>query len=159
MIFIFTGVLFGIVGLSEYDREGVFEPQRKRQWSGSRTSIPGHFIRRDYFSLALILAGHQAALTQVQVTTIEGVIDVAVSLAGLLSRYYAFIFVILGLMILAALQAMPKARDSGNIISLSLLVVLLLLSVPVIRSWCFDPIRADIVFKQGGVFANSRYLQ
>lgn len=155
MIFIFTGALFGIVGLSEYDREGVFEPHRKRQSTSAVFIYIGISLVGVLF-FGVILAGHQAALTQVQVTTIEGVIDVAVSLAALLSRYYAFIFVIFGLMALTALQGTAKVRTSGHILSISVLVVFLLLSVPIIRAWCFDLIRADIVYKQGGVFANSR---
>jgi len=155
MIFIFTWALFGIVGLSEYDREGVFELQRKRHWpTAILLYIAISLVGVIFFGI--ILAGHQAALTRVQVTTIEGVIDVAVSLAALLSRYYAFIFAILGLMSLTALQAIPRTRSSANIISVFVLVVLLLFSVPIIRTWCFDLIRADIVYKQGGVFANSR---
>ena len=35
------------------------------------------------------------------------------------------------------------------------MVVLLLVSIPVIRVGCYDLIRADIIFKQGGVFAKA----
>jgi tetratricopeptide (TPR) repeat protein len=155
MVFVFTWALFGIVGLSEYDRVGVFDSYYKNKWAVTFLTYAGITFAGVFF-FGTILAGHQAALTRIQVTTIEEVIDVAVALSGLLSRYYAFIFGILGLTAFVTLQGLSRPRASGHIISISVLVVLLLLSVPVIRSWCFDLIRADIVYKQGGVFANSR---
>ncbi|MGC9521691.1 MAG: hypothetical protein ACP5HG_07390 [Anaerolineae bacterium] len=154
MIVVFTWALFGVIGLSEFDREGLFEQQRSKRW-------PMAIII--YASLSLVgfrlfgglIAGHQAALTRIQVTTLEQIPDVADTLTDLLGFYYGLIFVVLLLMGWVLMQESRRPRASAGLVSVSVMVVLLLVSIVVVRDFNYNLIRADIIFKQGGAFANS----
>jgi len=157
MIFVFTWVLFGVIGLSELDREGLFGKERGERWVWaillySSVTLLGLLI------FGSVLASLQAQLPQIEVHTAEDVIGVAVTLAGVLGRYYAFIFVILALTAWVLLHESAQAQRWGDPVSFIVLSVLLLLCVPLIRAYDYNLIRADIVFKQGGGFANSRDL-
>ncbi len=156
MIFIFTWILFGVVGLSEYDREGLFKENRGRQgglailiYSG--VSLLGLLISGSN------LAGFHASLPLIQVQTIDDVVNVAMTLGGVLGHYYGLIFVTLvtlALILLSEAKAVPKRWAEP--VSLVVLPILLLVGILVMRSYSYDLIRADIVFKQGSTFANSR---
>ncbi|MBN1876328.1 MAG: hypothetical protein JXA33_19035 [Anaerolineae bacterium] len=154
MIFLFTWVLFGVIGLSELDREGLFDKDRAKRWGISLLT---------YASLAFVgllifggvIAGLQARLTQVQVQTIEDVVGVANQLASLLARYYGLIFILLILIAWSLMYEWHLPRIWGNPISLGALLILLLLGTWAIRKTNYDLIRSDIIYKQGGVFANN----
>ncbi len=156
MIFVFTWILFGVIGLSEYDREGVFGVDSEQR------QIIAAFIYAGVALVGLLLfgslvAGHQASLTRIQVATIEDVVGVAVSLANLLLRYYGLIFTVLIALGLVLFWEEPRLPHTwGHPVSLLVLVVTLLSSVFIIRTTSYNLIRADIVYKQGGVFANNK---
>ena len=156
MIFVFTWMLFGVVGLSEFDRENLFEGDRRQR---------GLLAILIYSGVSLIgllifgsnLAAFHARLPLIQVQTIDDVVGVAMTLAGVLGHYYGLIFVILvGLALVLLGEARSVPKPWGELVSLVVLPVLLLFSVLVICSYSYDLIRADIVFKQGSTFANSR---
>lgn len=161
MIFIFTWALFGVVGLSEYDREGLFDNDRtQRWWIAIAVYATISLIGLLLFGSAL--AGHQARLTQTPVdnTSIEAltrdVVNIANALTELLLRYYRMIFTILVLVALALLWEEPLPRSWGKFWSpIVLLILLIVAGQYVIRPYCYNLIRADIIYKQGGVFAGS----
>ncbi len=158
MIIVFTGVLFGVVGLGEMDGEGRFATER-----GS----PGLSAAAIYFTVVFLgfliygssLAAFHARLPRIQVETIEGVVGVAMRLSKVLGRYYTLIFFV---MITAALFLMGEERENLEAwiepYNLLILPVGLLLGIFLIRNYSYDLIRADVVFKQGNSFANSRDL-
>jgi tetratricopeptide (TPR) repeat protein len=158
MIFLFTWALFGVVGLGEFDREGLFDIQRRSRWLTAIGTYAGVTLV-GLLIFGFLIAGHQASLTTQQVATIDDVVNVADRLANMLGYYYALIFVIVVMMTVVLVRESPQARDSGHLFSYAGLVVLILLSIGIIRTGSYDLIRADIVFKQGGVFANSRKAQ
>ncbi len=156
MIFVFTWVLFGIVGLSEYDRENLFDGDQRRN---------GILAILIYSGLSLIgllafgsnLAAFHARLPLIQVQTIDDVVNVAMTLAGVLGHYYGLIFItliMLAFTLLGEINTIPQRW--GEIVSLIVLPILLLFGILLIRNYSYDLIRADIVFKQGSSFANSR---
>ena len=154
MLFIFTWFLFGLIGLSEFDRESVFGRQRVSRLGISvmvyaGVSLVGLLI------FGSMIAGHQAALTRIQVTTVEQVVEVADELAALLLRYYSLIFTLLVLLGLVLLWESSPPLRWGQPVSLLVGVIGLLASVFIIRTTSYNLIRADIIYKQGGVFANS----
>ena len=163
MIFIFTWVLFGVVGLSEFDREGLFDEERGTRWGASITvyaviSLVGLLI------FGSMLAAHQANLTvagtRINQTSLEslisGIVGIADQLATLMVRYYSLIFVLMALTGLALLWEEPLPRKLGEIWSPLIFVALLVLSVVLLITPAgYNLIRADIIYKQGGVFANS----
>lgn len=157
LIFVFTWVLFGVIGLSELDREGLFGKERGERW-GWAALLYSSVTLLGLLIFGSILASLQAQLPQIEVYTAEDVIGVAVTLAGVLGHYYAFVFVILALTAWALLHESAQSQRWGDPVSFVVLPVLLLLSVPLIRAYDYNLIRADIVFKQGGGFANSREL-
>ncbi len=156
MILVFTWVLFGVVGLSEFDREGLFEQHGESRWPAAIAIYAGISLV-GVLIFGSIIAGHQAALTRIQITSMDQVVDVADTLSGLLGRYYGLIFVLLGLTGWILMREERRPRVSGGIAGLSALV-LLLPGFFVIRDGSYNLIRADIIYKQGSVFANSQVL-
>ncbi len=157
MIFAFTWLLFGVVGLGEFDRESLFEYQRRRRWRDAIILYGGLSLMGSLL-FGGILAGHQAALARMQVVSFEEIVDVAERLTGLLGRYYALIFGVVGGIGWILMAGLRRPRFSASLLGGIGLVVLGLLSVPVIQSWSYNLIRADIIYKQGGGFANSAAL-
>ena len=155
VIFVFTWVLFGLVGIGEYDREGVFEQNRTRRLLISAMTYAGLSLI-GLLIFGSMIAGYQARLTQIQVTTVEEVVGVAETLASMLGQYYGLIFFLLGAIGLILLGEQRLPRDWGKLWTPLVLIVLLLGSVSIIRKTNYDLIRADIVYKQGGSFANQR---
>ncbi|MBN1486502.1 MAG: hypothetical protein JW981_02595 [Anaerolineae bacterium] len=157
MIFLFTWLLFGVVGLSEFDREGLFDRERNKRWLLA-VLIYGGVSLLGLIIFGSIFAGLQARLTTIQPTTITEVVDVAITLAGVLGRYYMLIFFCQFFIALFLVAEERTAQTWGHPLSLIIAVVGILLASVAIRYMNYDLIRADIVYKQGGVFANSRNI-
>jgi tetratricopeptide (TPR) repeat protein len=155
MIFVFTWVLYGVIGLGELDREGVFDVQRDRRWPKAIAVYAGVSLV-GFLIFGGFIAGHQASLTRTQVTTVEELVDVGVSLAGLLGRYYGLIFTVLVLMGFVLTQEERHPRSSGSVAGYAVLVIFMLVSVVAIQNGSYNLIRADVIFKQGKTFANGR---
>ncbi len=157
ILFLFTWGLFGLVGLSELDRDGFFEVERSKRWGiavllYAGVSLAGLLIFGGFF------ASLQARLPTIVPQTLPEVVKVAVLLAGVVGRYYVLIFVCLILIGVVLTISKQLPRVWGQPLSLILLLVGLMLSVVIIRYTNYDLIRADIVYKQGGVFANSKNI-
>ena len=155
MIFAFTGVLFGVVGLCELDREGVFAEERNKR-GGLAVLIYSGVTLTGLLLFGSNIASFHARLPQIQVQTIEDVVQVAMTLASVLGRYYLLIFGLLIGIGLLRMQESALPRRWAEPVSLLVLPVLLLFGIILIRSYSYDLIRADIVFKQGSSFANQR---
>ncbi|MFP4394447.1 MAG: hypothetical protein ACLFTI_04205 [Anaerolineales bacterium] len=153
VIFVFTWALFGLVGIGEYDREGVFEQNRTRRLLIAAMTYAGLSLI-GLLIFGSMISGYQASLTQIQVTTVEEVVGVAETLASMLGQYYGLIFFLLGAIGLILLGEQRLPRDWGELWTPLVLVILLLGGISVIRKTNYDLIRADIVYKQGGSFAN-----
>ena len=84
------------------------------------------------------------------------VVNIADTLTELMLRYYRLIFTILVLMGLALLWEGQMPRSWREIWSPFVLIgLLVIVGMFVIRPYCYNLIRADIIYKQGGVFAGS----
>jgi tetratricopeptide (TPR) repeat protein/energy-converting hydrogenase Eha subunit A len=161
MIFIFTWVLFGVVGLSEFDREGLFDEERGMRL-GTAFSVYAIISLVGLLIFGSMLASHQANLTATGVdqtsleNLIRGVVNIADRLAALVVRYYGLIFILMILAGLALLWEEPLPRKVGEVWSPLIFVVLLVLcTILLITPFGYNLIRADIIYKQGGVFANA----
>ncbi len=161
MIFIFTWVLFGVVGLSEFDREGLFDEERGTRL-GTAIAVYAIISLVGLLIFGNILAAHQANLTGTAVdqTSLENlirdVVGIADRLATLVLRYYGLIFILMALAGLALLWEEPLPREWGEFWSPLILIGLLALSAAVVIAPAgYNLIRADIIYKQGGVFAGS----
>ena len=158
MIFVFTDILFGIVGLAELDREGYFAIERRKRW-GLAVLIYSGISLTGLLLFGSNIANFHARLPQIQVQTIDDVVNVAMTLAGALGRYYLLIFMLLIIMAIFMMREQDLPRRWAEPISLLTLPVLLLFGIIIIRNYSYDLIRADIVFKQGSSFANQRELE
>lgn len=163
MIFIFTWVLLGVIGLSEFDREGLFAEERGTRW-GTAIAVYTTISLMGLLIFGSVLATHQADLTvagtKIDQTSMEGltsgIVGIAVQLATLMTRYYGLIFTMMALAGLALLWEEPLSRHMGEIWSPLLFIGLLAISIiAFITPAGYNLIRADIVYKQGGVFAGS----
>ena len=161
MIFVFTWVLFGVVGLSEFDREGLFDEERGTRW-GTAIAVYATISLIGLLIFGSMLAAHQANLTATGVdqssleSLIRGVVNIADRLATLMLRYYGLIFTVMALSGLVLLWEEPLPRTVGEIWSPLILIVLLGLGIAVlIVPAGYNLIRSDIIYKQGGVFAGS----
>ncbi len=153
VIFVFTWILFGIVGLGEYDREGVFDQNRTQRLLIAAMTYAGLSLI-GLLIFGSMISGYQARLTQIQVTTVEEIVGVAETLASMLGQYYGLIFFLLGTSGLILLGEQRLPREWGKLWTPLVLVFLVLGSIFVIRETNYDLIRADIIYKQGGSFAN-----
>ncbi|MCU0519116.1 MAG: O-antigen ligase family protein [Anaerolineae bacterium] len=154
MIIVFSATLFGVIGLSELDAEGAFGSQRRSRML-TVIGVYAGIAMVGFLLFGMLVAGFQASLTRVQVTTLDEVVEVADMLTGLLGYYYVLIFTIVILLGWTLMQEHRLPRDPGSTVGLLALGVLLLGAVFVIRDGSYNLIRADIIFKQGGVFANA----
>lgn len=161
MIFIFTWVLFGVVGLSEFDHEGLFDEERSQRW-GTAIVIYAIVALMGLLIFGNVLASHQANLTTARVdqTSLENlsrdVVNIADRLATLMLRYYGLIFTLMILTGLALLWEEPLPRQLGEFWSPLIFIGLLVLGIVVaMKPAGYNLIRADIIYKQGGVYAGS----
>ncbi len=161
MIFLFTWVLFGVVGLSEFDRAGLFDEERGKRW-GIALGVYALISLVGLLMFGNLLAAHQANLTTAKVnntsldTLIRDVVNIAVRLSSLVGRYYGLIFTLLTCIGVALLWETPLPRRWGEFWSPAILIVLLILAATlIIGPGCYNLVRADIIYKQGGVYAGS----
>ena len=155
MIVVFTGLLFGVIGLGELEREGLLAERQGTPWSKIILTYVGITLM-SFLIFGGIIAALQAQLTQTPVRTVEDVVGVGVQLAGILGYYYSFIFVILIAMAWVLLRETPLPQPAGEPWSWALLLIALpLVGFLLIGPYSYDLVRADIIFKQGLGFANS----
>jgi len=158
MIFLFTLLLFGVVGLGEYDREDIFDGNRLKSL-GIAAVVYTITTFIGFLFFGTLISAHQAGLTLIRVTTLAEIVPVAVQLSNILAYYYALIFLVLAAIAVVLLFEERGVRYLGEAISVAVLVALLILCIPLIQFGSLNLIRADIVYKQGGVFASSNSSQ
>ncbi len=158
MIFLFTWVMLAVVGLSEYDREGLFGKQHADRKAISLALFIGlSFLGWLIFTLSL--ASLHASLPRMVIRTADDLINLAMRLAGVLGHYYVLLFVLFFVMGASLLlEERQQASRWGDLFGWGLFLVLFLLGFAIIHPLSYDLIRADIVFKQGSTFANARDL-
>jgi tetratricopeptide (TPR) repeat protein len=146
MIFAFTWVMSAVLFIAQMAKRGVFEA-RKDDWLVA-TSLYLLVSLAIGFGFALALAGRHAALVQARPQTVEGVLELAGSVAGTLSLYYGFIALtlILGGAVLL-IGTGGRLKPVGQL-SVIVLLVLSLLAGAVAVVTNLRPIQADIVYKQ-----------
>ena len=154
MVLVFSGILLGVVGLSEFDREGLFGARRGQSLALSSLLYAGVTLIVFLF-FSGVLSGLHARLPQIQPKTVEEVIVVAEQLTGLLGYYYALMFFTLCAVGLALFLGSEAPKKWLEWLSLIVLPFALLVGILLIRAYNYDLIRADIIFKQGNVYANN----
>jgi len=163
MIFLFTWALFGVIGLSEFDHEGLFDEERGKRW-GMAIAVFAIISLMGLLIFGSALATHQANLTiasaKIDQTSLENlirdVVNIADQLATLVQRYYGLIFTLMVLIGVTLLWEEPRPRQVGEFWSPLIFIGLLVLGIAVaITPAGYNLIRADIIYKQGGVYAGS----
>jgi tetratricopeptide (TPR) repeat protein len=147
LIFGLTWLMSAVVFISEMAKSGAFG---ERKGDGSLAIVLYLLCSLTVgFGLALVLAGSQASMVNVQAQTLEDVIEIADRVAGLLASYYWFIVFVLvagGAALLLEPRRQPRqvAYPWGAIA----LVVLAVLAGAIVVVTNLLPIQADIVYKQ-----------
>ncbi len=155
MIVAFTGVLFGVIGLGELEREGLLAERQGTPWQKIVLTYAGITVV-GFLIFGGILASTQAQLTQAVVRNIEDYVTVGVQLANVLGSYYTLIFVLALAIAWFLLRETPPMQRAGTSWGWGVLLGgLLLVGFLVIGPYCYDLVRADILYKQGLGFANS----
>lgn len=155
MIVAFTGVLFGVIGLGELEREGLLAERQGTPWQKIVLTYAGITVV-GFLIFGGILASTQAQLTQAVVRNIEDYVTVGVQLANVLGSYYTLIFVLALAIAWFLLRETPPTQRAGTSWGWGVLLGgLLLVGFLVIGPYCYDLVRADILYKQGLGFANS----
>ena len=101
--------------MGEFDREGLFEYQRRRRWRDAMV-LYGGISLVGALLFGGILAGHQAALARMQVASFEEIVDVAERLTGLLGRYYALVFGVVGGIGWILMAGLRRPRFSASLL-------------------------------------------
>ncbi|MDY6875945.1 MAG: tetratricopeptide repeat protein [Chloroflexota bacterium] len=154
MIFVLTWLTSAFIFISEMVKGGAF---RERRSGDVALAIVLYLLisLAIGFGLVLVLTSRQASLLNIQaraledVITLEDVIGVADSVAGLLSTYYGFIVFVLvagGVALFLGTERLPRQNaQPWGVLALTVLIVLAG-AISVVTN--LRPIQADIVYKQ-----------
>ncbi len=155
MIVAFTAALFGIIGLGELEREGLLASRQGTPWRKIALTYAG-IIALGFLIFGGILASTQAQLTQAVVQSVEDYVTVGLQLANVLGNYYTLIFVLALAIAWLLARETPASQHGGTSWSWGVLLGgVLLVGFLLIGPYCYDLVRADILYKQGLGFANS----
>lgn len=158
MIFGLTWLMSAVIFLSEMARSGAF---RERKGDGALAAIIYLLISLTIgFGLALVLAGRQASMLNVQAQTMADIIGLADHVASFLTAYYVFIFFALiagGAALFLGTRKPP--RPSTQPVGAIALVVLVVLALAISVVTNLQPIQADMVYKQASPYDGSRQWQ
>jgi len=148
MIFALAWLMSAVVFISEMTKSGAF---RQRKGDGALAAALYLLISLAVgFGFALVMAGRQAALMNVQTQTLEDVIGIADRVAGFLTAYYGFIVfaLIAGGIVLFMEETGQRSQRIASPWGLLSLIVLLVLVSAIARVTNLQPIQADIIYKQ-----------
>jgi tetratricopeptide (TPR) repeat protein/uncharacterized membrane protein YidH (DUF202 family) len=146
MIFAFTWVMSAVLFVAQMAKRGVFRARRD-DWLVA-TALYVLVSLTIGFGFALVLGGRHAALVQVRPETVDGLLDLAGRVAGVLTAYYGlilFTLIVGGAVLLIGRGGRPKPVGQLSVIALLLLFVLAGAAAVVTN---LNPIRADIIYKQ-----------
>jgi hypothetical protein len=146
MIFAFTWVMSGVLFIAQMAKRGVFE-ERNDDWAVA-TSLYALVSLAVGFGFALMLAGRHASVVRARPQTVEGFLELAGQVAGVLTLYYGFILFALIAGGLVLLLGTPGDLKPIGQLSLIALLVMFLLAGAVAIVTNLHPIRADIIYKQ-----------
>jgi tetratricopeptide (TPR) repeat protein len=147
MIFALTWLMGAVVFMSEMASSGAFRERKGDGWLATLLYLLLSLTVG--LGFALVLAGRQASLMQVQAQTLEDVLGIADRVAGFLSAYYGYIVCML--IAGGAVLFLEKRRQPEQVAypgSLVAFVVLAVLVGAVAVRYNLTPIKADIVYKQ-----------
>jgi tetratricopeptide (TPR) repeat protein len=147
MIFALTWIMGAVVSISEMAKSGAF---RERKGDGTLATTLYLLVSLTVgFGFALVLAGRQATLMNIQAQTLEDVVGIAGRVASFLTAYYGFIlFVMIAGGAVLFLGTRRQPRQTAYPWSIIALLVLTVLVSAVIVETNLQPIQADIIYKQ-----------
>jgi tetratricopeptide (TPR) repeat protein len=150
MIFAFTWVMSGVLFVAQMAKRGVFK-EREGDWLVA-ASLYALLSLGLGFTFAVLLGGRHASVVRTQPQTVEGVLQVAGRVAGIVTLYYGFI--LFTLLVGAAILLIGSGEDQKPVGGMSViaLVVLTLLGGAAAVVTNLQPIQADIIYKQANPY-------
>ena len=158
LIFGLAWLMSAVIFISEMAKGGAF---RERKGDGTLAAVMYLLISLAVgLGFALVLAGRQAAMLNVQAQTMADVLALADHVASFLTAYYVFIFFALiaggAALFLGMWRRTWKATQPAGVIAF---VVLTVLAIAVAITTNLRPIQADIVYKQASPYDGSGQWQ
>ncbi len=154
LLFVATWFVAGLVGLGELAEAGLFAGARARRWLSAAFSYLG-ITGVGWLAFSWLLASHHANLPQGPAASIGDAVAVALATVGILGHYYGLLFVWLALLGGALLAENPLPRAWGSLARAVLLAVTVALAALFVRWASYDPSRADMLFKQATLAAET----
>lgn len=156
LIIVFFPVLMGaFIGLGELDNEERFAPARVQNWWLSLGLVLFGALMA-WVLYGSSLAGRQAALSNARIASIQDIVALGKRLASTLGLYYTFMYLIwLSLGWVLSFEAEERPKTLAKAPSLLVLAVGTVMGILVVHSGSYNLIRADILFKQGKVYAET----
>jgi len=153
MIFAFTWLMSAIVFIARIAKDGSFR-ERKDDWL--LASLLYLLISLTVgLGFALVLAGRQVALVQMQPQTMADVLGAADHVASVLTSYYGFIVFVLIAGGAALLLGTRQPRPVGQPGVIALVVLATLAGAAAVMT-NLRPIQADIIYKQANPYEGKK---
>lgn len=152
LIIFFPMLLGAFIGMGELDSEGRLG-KGYTSWSIGLLLVLGMGLMGWLF-YGSALASRQASLTQGVITSIADLVNLSRRFANSLGTYYTFMYLIwLSLGWLLSFEPLERPKTIASSPALVVLNVGLITGVLIMVSGSYNLIRADILFKQGKVYA------
>jgi tetratricopeptide (TPR) repeat protein len=146
MIFAFTWVMSAVLFIAQMAKRGVFKARRD-DWLVA-TALYMLVSLTIGFGFAMVLGGRHAALVQARPETVDGLLNLAGRVAGVLTVYYGlilFTLIVGGAVLLIGTGG--RLKPVGQLSVIALLVLLVLAGAAAVVT-NLNPIKADIIYKQ-----------
>ncbi len=153
LIILFPILLGALIGLSELDGEERFGSERVVNWSVA-LGLVLTIALTGWLLYGNILASRQALLSSASITSIMDIVALGKRLSNVLGLYYGLMYLTwLSLGWVLSFENQERPRTLASTPALLVLLVGVISGVLIVRSASYNLIRADILFKQGKVYA------
>ncbi len=150
MIFAFTWVMSTVLFIAQMAKRGAFD-EKEGDWLVA-TSLYAFISLTIGIGFALVIAGRHASVVKARPQTVEGVLEVAGRVAGVLNLYYGFIlFALVAGGAVLLIGERRRLKPVGQLSAIALLVLLLLAAAASVVT-NLHPIQADIIYKQANPY-------
>jgi len=156
VIVLFPMFLGALVGLSELDNEGRFGQHGLTRWAIA-LGLVLVIAFTGWFLYGNTLAARQAALSNSPIASVLDIVALGKRLSSTLGLYYGLMYLIwLSLGWVLSFEAPERPKRLASSPALLVLAVGAVSGVLIVQSGSYNLIRADILFKQGKVYAEQR---
>ncbi len=156
VIALFPMLLGAIIGLSELDNEERFGESGLARWA-TALGLVVLIALTGWFLYGNSLAARQAALSNSPITSVLDIVALGKRLSSTLGLYYGLMYLIwLSLGWVLSFEAPERPARLASAPALLVLAIGAVSGLLIVQSGSYNLIRADILFKQGKVYAEQK---